>query len=65
MTQKMTVQIYYIMENIAIKHATQIKTKKIVRNVIEMEFALLAIIINFLEMIAINHVKDVLMRHVL
>ena len=53
------------MENIAIKHATQIKTKKIVQNVIEMEFALHAKTINFLEIIAINHVKDAMMGHVL
>jgi hypothetical protein len=63
MIQKMIAQIYYIMEIIAIKHVTPII--KIVRNVIGMEFVFLVIIINFLEIIAVKIVKNVIMAHVI
>jgi hypothetical protein len=51
------------METIAIKHVTPII--KIVRNVIGMEFVFLVIIINFLEIIAVKIVKNVIMAHVI
>jgi hypothetical protein len=51
------------MEIIVIKHVTPII--KIVRNVIGMEFVFLVMIINFLEIIAVKNVKNVLMEHVI